>query len=167
MTARAEDAERAAYDETCSETLSRRDAEFTHQHVVDAFAAQHANAQSTAIGVTFALVGLYLFVEKGWTGRQVQRVHMLMARRKRSWPSMVLPSRRGSMTAREVATAPARPDRDAAIRAWCESVWSALAENRQTVAQLLAEHGIDTAATTGENSRRHQQGNDRASAGAR
>jgi hypothetical protein len=142
----AEDAERAAYDEVCGYTLSLRDADFIHQHVVDAFAAQHAATPTDSIGLTFALVGLYLFVEKGWTGRQVQRAHMMMARRKRAWPSLVLPPRRGPMTAREVVTAPPGPERDAAIRAWCESVWRALAENRQTVARLLAEHDIDASA---------------------
>jgi hypothetical protein len=136
-------AEQAAYDEVCSDTLSRRDAEFVHQHVVDAYLAQQATSESGAIGVVFALVGLYLFVEHGWTGRDIQRAHMLMARRRRSWPAMVLPAARGSMTSCEVAAAPPGPERDAAIRAWCESVWSALAANRQPVADLLAEYGID------------------------
>ena len=59
---------------------------FILQHAVDAFAAQTANEQSKPIGVVFALVGLYLHVEKQFSGRQVQQVHMKLGRLKREWP---------------------------------------------------------------------------------
>jgi hypothetical protein len=62
-----------AYDELCAYTLTRGDVEFVHQLVVDARTAQQANATTKPIGIFFALVGLYLHVEHGWTGRQVQR----------------------------------------------------------------------------------------------
>ena len=48
----------AARDELSAYTLTHGDPDFIHQHVVDAFAAQHAAAKSSAIGVAFALIGL-------------------------------------------------------------------------------------------------------------
>jgi len=134
-------AERQAYDELCAYTLTHRNVAFIHQHVVDAWAAQHASASSKPIGVTFALAGLYLHVGRGLTGRQVQLAHMRMARQKRSWPAFVLPEQRGVITAIDVMRAPEGEERDKAIDAWAESVWNAFAMNRPTVVALLAEYG--------------------------
>ena len=50
--------ERHAYDELQCYTLARGDLAFIHQHVVDAWAAQHADERTKPIGLTFALVGL-------------------------------------------------------------------------------------------------------------
>ncbi len=58
--------EHDAYNEMQAYTLAHGDPAFIHQHVVDAWSAQHANEHSKPIGVTFALVGLFLHVEKGW-----------------------------------------------------------------------------------------------------
>jgi hypothetical protein len=84
--------EREAYDEISAYTLTHGSADFIHQHVVDAFAAQHAKPDGKPIGITFALAGLYLHVEKGFSGPSVQRAHMQMARQRR-WPRFVLPRR--------------------------------------------------------------------------
>jgi len=84
-----------AYHHLCGYTLGLRDAAFTHQHVVDAWAAQTAAATGKPIAITFALVGLYLRVEKGWTGRRVQLAHMQMGRQKQAWRPIVLPADRG------------------------------------------------------------------------
>ena len=46
-----------AFDELCAYTLTRGDAEFIHQHVVDTFAAQTANEFTKPITLTFALEG--------------------------------------------------------------------------------------------------------------
>jgi hypothetical protein len=46
------------------------------------------------------------------------------------------------MNAIDVMAAPAGPARDAAIDAWCASVWHACAEHRQTVVDLLKEYRI-------------------------
>jgi hypothetical protein len=136
------DSERDAYNELSAYTLMHGDVSFIHQHVVDAFAAQHADEDSKAIGVTFALVGLYLHVEKQFSGRQVQRAHMQMARHKQTWPAFHLPSNRGAMTAVDVMAAHEGPERDAAIHAWCAEVWAAFADSRQVVADLVRQHGI-------------------------
>ena len=65
------DTMRAAYDEVYAYTMGRPG--FILQHVVDAFAVQTANDDSRPIGVVFGLVGLYLHVEKQFSGRQVQK----------------------------------------------------------------------------------------------
>lgn len=134
--------EEDAYNSLCAYTLSRGDANFIHQHVVDAYAAQSADEQSKPIRVAFALVGLYLLVERQFSGRQVQRAHMQFGRHKRAWPVFVLPPARGSVTAVDVMAAREGPERDDAIHAWCASVWAAYSESREAVADLLRQHGI-------------------------
>jgi hypothetical protein len=131
-----------AHDELCAYTLTHGDEEFIHQYVVDAFAAQHANEHSKPIQITFALVGLYLAVEHGMSGRQVQRVHMQLGRRKHVWPTFVLPTQRGAMTAADVILAAEGDERDAAIRTWCRDVWSAFSSERTKVDTLLRQHGV-------------------------
>src|SRR6186997_35548 len=91
-------ADRAAYDELASYTLAHGDSAFIHQHVVDAFAAQHATEDSKPIGVAFALIGLYLHVERGRSGREVQQAHMRLGRQRREWPVFDLPATRGEVT---------------------------------------------------------------------
>ena len=136
-------AEEEAYHELCAYTLMHGDPEFIHQHVVDAYMAQHANEQTKPIGITFALVGLYLHLEKGFSGRHVQRAHMTLGKEKRPWPSFALPPDRGSMTAADVLAKPAGPERDRTIDAWCQSVWTPYREgSRQTIIDLLRQYGI-------------------------
>ena len=134
--------ERDAYHELQAYTLGLGDERFVHQHVVDAWMAQHADERTKPIGLTFALVGLYLHVQRGFSGRQVQRAHMFLAKRKRIWPSFPLPGERGSMTAAEVIAAEPGPERNRAIHAWCVSVWESHRESHQAVADLLKFHGV-------------------------
>ena len=130
------------YAELSCYTLTHGDASFIHQHVVDAFGAQLADDKTKPIALAFALVGLYLHVEKQFSGRQVQRAHTRLAQTKRTWPHFNMPTHRGTITVAEVLTAPAGPDRDHAIDAWCRSVWQAFDESHQKVANLLREQGI-------------------------
>ena len=109
---------------------------------MDAFAAQNADEHTKPITLTFALVGLYLHVERQFSGKQVQRAHMQLARHKRTWPAFVLPLERGSITVRDVIAASAGPDRNRLIHEWSVSVWSAFAGNREVVATLLQEERI-------------------------
>jgi hypothetical protein len=134
--------EQEAYEALQFYTLVHGDPAFIHQLVVDAWTAQHADERTKPIAITFALVGLYLRVERGFTGKQVQRAHMALGRRKQSWPSFTLPHERGAVTAVQVMAAPAGPERDRAIDAWCASVWSAFRDNHRAVDQLLQRHGI-------------------------
>lgn len=102
-------------------TLQLRDLEFIHQHVVDAYAVQGASRSSKPIGAVFGLIGLLLHVEKGLTGRQVQRTHMQLVQHRREWPRIDLPKARGGCTVVDLMAAPEGRARDAQIHAWCAS----------------------------------------------
>jgi Family of unknown function (DUF5946) len=65
------------YYELSYYTLGHKDPGFIHQHIVDAFAAQTANQNTKPIKVAFALIGLYLYLEKDYTGKEVQLAHSL------------------------------------------------------------------------------------------
>jgi hypothetical protein len=47
------------------------------------------------------------------------------------------------MTAADVMAEPAGPERDRAIHEWAASVWEAFSGNRELVASLLREHGVE------------------------
>jgi hypothetical protein len=130
----------AAYEEVYVYTMGRPG--FILQHVVDAFAVQTANAASKPIAVVFGLLGLYLRVEKRFTGRQVQEAHMMLGRKKREWPAVRLPDNRGSLTVTDVLAASPGAERDQAIDDWCRSLWTACAANRQAIIDLLHEYQI-------------------------
>jgi len=134
--------EQQAYYELSAYTLTHGGPEFLHQYVVDAYAVQNANDDSKQIGVTFALVGLYLHAERGFTGREVQLAHMKLARNRRSWPTFRLPEKRGDITAIDVMSRPEGQARDEAIRAWARVVWSACEETRDDVTGILQQYDI-------------------------
>jgi hypothetical protein len=134
--------EQEAFDELCGYTLAHGDPSFIHQYVVDAFAVQRADERTKPIKITFGLVGLYLKVERRYSGKQVQRAHMSLARRKRAWPTFALPRDRGAITAIDVLAAPSGPERDRAIDAWCASVWEAFRDHHRTVAAILEQYEI-------------------------
>lgn len=131
---------RVVFDEVYVYTMGRPG--FILQHVVDAFAVQNANHDSKPIVVVFGLVGLYLHVEKEFSGRQVQEAHMRLGRRKREWPNIFFPEDRGTMTVVDVLAASAGPERDTAIENWCRDVWASFGENRQAIIDLLREYQI-------------------------
>jgi hypothetical protein len=134
------DAMREGYDEVYAYAMGRGG--FILQHVVDAYAAQTASDGSKPMGVIFALVGLYLRVEKQFSGGQVQKIHMRMAAQKRQWPAITLPRDRGRMTAADVLAVPEGRERDHAVDEWCRSVWTAFRDSRQTILDLLREYQI-------------------------
>ncbi|HKD44272.1 MAG TPA: DUF5946 family protein [Candidatus Angelobacter sp.] len=128
------------FNELAYYTLSHPEPRFIHQHVVDAQAAQQADERTKAIKVVFALVGLYLFLEKDFTGRQVQQTHMRLARRRKQWPRLPLPSGpRGDITVSAVMALQPGPARDEMVRAWCASVWQTWQESRPQIVRLLKQ----------------------------
>ena len=131
------DVERETYDELCSYTIAHPDPSFIHQHAVDAFAAQHADKNTKPITLAFALIGLYLQQETNASGKQVQRVHMLLAQRRKAWPRFDVPDHRGDITVLDVMAAPPGPERDDMIVKWCASVWDAYRDSRKKVVDLL------------------------------
>jgi hypothetical protein len=115
---------------------------FIHQHVVDAYQAQTANENTKPIAITFSLIGLYLYIEKNYTGRQVQLAHMKLSQHKKVWPKFELPCQ-GKITISDVLKATPGPMRDTMIKEWCASVWQAYKNSHGTVATLVrSELGI-------------------------
>ena len=139
--------EQQAYNELTAWTLGLRDPEFVHQHVVDAWALQHADENSKAITVPFTLLGMYLHLEKGFTGREVQRVHMKLAQPhgrgpgRKDWPKFPLPKQPATMTVLDVMAVP-ESERREAIDRWCQSLWEAWNESQEAMrAWVRAELG--------------------------
>jgi uncharacterized protein DUF5946 len=130
---------REEYHELSYYTLAHPDPSFIHQHIVDAYTAQCADEDTRPIAVAFALIGLQLYVEQSCSGKEVQRVHMKLARRRRAWPKFNLPRQRGTITVSDVLAAPAGDERDEMIRRWCVSVWDAWADSHAQVRVLLQE----------------------------
>jgi Family of unknown function (DUF5946) len=116
---------------------------FILQHVVDAYAAQTATPNAKPMGLVFALIGLYLHVERGFSGDQVQRVHVRLAKTRRQYPQVRLPTGRGAITPVDVLAIPAGAERDAAIDRWCAAVWEAFRESRPTIVAFLRDCGVD------------------------
>ena len=132
-----------AYHQLSFYTLAHPDRErFLHQHAVDAYTAQTAGADTKPIGLLYALVGLYLTVERGYTGREVQRAHLLLARDKSDFPPLPIPNDRGSVTVSDVLCHPAGEERDAAILDWCASVWGAYKSCHATVADYCQRRQV-------------------------
>jgi hypothetical protein len=111
-------------------TVSKQDAEFIHQCAVDTYEAQHAGGTSRNITVAFGLIGLYLALEKGYTGTQVQEAHMRIARFRKDWPRLDPPAQPAEITVLDVLRVPDGPGKDAMIRQWMAAVWASW-EDRQ------------------------------------
>lgn len=118
-------------------TLSHPDMTyFIHQYSVDAFHAQTADEHTKPIGLVFALLGLYLFLEKGYSGKQVQLAHMRLAQKKKIWPPIRLPEQRGDITVSGVLKSEPGTARDQMIKDWCASVWNAYLDSHSVIATL-------------------------------
>jgi len=120
------------YHELSFYTLSHKE-RFIHQHIVDAFAAQTADTNTKSVTIFFSLAGLYLFVEKNYTGKQVQDAHIQMAKKPKEYIKVILPESRGSITVKNVLDTPPGVDRDDMIRQWCVSVWTAFSNQHDKI----------------------------------
>jgi hypothetical protein len=124
------------YHDLSVHTLSDRDPTFPHQLAVDAYAAQHAGGAPKPITTAFALIGLYLVNERGFTGRQAQRAHMFLGRRRQTWPRFSPPVHVGDVTVADVLAA-GDAGRNEALRRWAASVWDAWRDQHEQVAALV------------------------------
>jgi hypothetical protein len=118
-------------------TLAHGDPKFIHQHLVDAYGAQHVRQSPSTIGAAFALAGLYLAVERGFTGRQVQKMHMRMARTSKHWPRFDPPENVGPLTVADVLAVAPGPGRDEKLMEWCASVWRAWSSEHGRVREMV------------------------------
>lgn len=96
----------------------------SHQHLVDAYSAQHSGNGMKPITTAFSLIGLYYAVEKGFNGRQVQRVHTLLIRLNHRWEPLQPPDRSVcSLTVLDVLNEQPGERRDNQLREWMLDVW--------------------------------------------
>jgi Family of unknown function (DUF5946) len=131
-----------AYIDLSFYTLSLQDADFIHQHIAAAHTAQTAVTNTKPVSIVFALAGLLLHLEKGYTGREVQLFHQSMAAQKRQWPNIALPVERGAITVADVVKVLPGPERKAMITHWCASVWKAYHQNQGKIRELVNKYGV-------------------------
>ena len=142
--------------EVAAYTLALGDAEFLHQLVVDAYMAQHVGPNVKPIGSAFALIGLLLTFERGYSGRQVQRAHMQLANRSKVWPRYE-PLAKALLTVQDVVQSapgsgaqarstgvwaagsrlPPGDARNVMIREWGKSVWDSWRPEHANVRALV------------------------------
>ena len=128
---------RHLYDELSAFTLSLGDKDFIHQTVADAYAAQHVKPDMKPITVAFALIGLYLAFERGYTGRQVQKAHMELGKIRRAWPHFVLPVKKSPVTVFDVLQGLTAENYREKINNWGESVWMVWVPEHKNIADLV------------------------------
>jgi hypothetical protein len=127
-----------AYQELAAYTLGLHDAAFIHQHIVEAYAVHAAMPTDKPIRIAQALVGLFLHVEHGLTGRQVQRIHQILAAQRPAWPRFTLPDDRGPITIHDVIAEPPGERRDRAIESLATSTWNACRGLRGSIQAFLS-----------------------------
>src|SRR5437763_7675505 len=123
-----------------------------HQLTVDAYGAQHAGEQVPAIGVAFALIGLHLALDDGWSGSHVRAAHQYLADRGGEWPVFSAPPSRAALTIADVAGSPTPEEHATRVRAWATSVWEAWAPEHDHVREWA-----DQSLTTEPRARMRQQ----------
>jgi hypothetical protein len=114
-------------------TVAKQDPGFIHQHAVDAYAAQHAGGTTRNITIAFGLIGLYLALEKGYTGKQVQQAHMQIAEVRKDWPRLEPPSQPAAINLTDVLKAPDGEGKDTMIRRWMAAVWESWADRQEWI----------------------------------
>jgi hypothetical protein len=117
-------------------SLSPQDYEFTHQILVDAYAAQHYGPEMKPITITFALIGLYLVFEQGYTGRQAQLAHIKLGKTHREWPRFDAPRQKAVFTVQDVLLGGEKNYREL-IGKWGKSVWDIWEAEHEKVASLV------------------------------
>ena len=131
------------YGELAAYTLAHRDPAFLHQHGVDAYQAQHIVRSASNIGPAFSLIGLCLAIERGSSGRQVQRAHMHLGRIRRNWSELELPREPAILTVRDVLDTEPGAARDAMLMRWAKAVWESWSHahewTRRTCDELLTD----------------------------
>ena len=133
------ESEDEAYHKLAYYTLAHPSPSFIHQNIVDAYAAQNASQDTKPIKITFALIGLYLCLEKGYTGKQSQLAHIELAKKRKDWPQIDLPEFRGEITLADVLSVNPGSERDGKILEWCESVWRAYGSEHEKIANLVKD----------------------------
>ena len=145
-----DEAKAAAHEALSYYLIDSGNAGFRIQHMVDAYAAETADAETKPIRLVFALIGLFLYLERGYSGAMVQQAHTALAKGRKTWPSLPLPADRGVVGIQDVMAAPAGSQRDAMIERWCRSVWQAFEVHHDIIRSLANQvSGTDQASDRG------------------
>ncbi len=121
--------------ELCAYTLVQPRPPFIHQLAVDAYAVQHLEEGRSPISILFGLMGLFMVVEQGATGLEVQQAHQRKAKDpgRANWPKPTVQRHSFPMNVGHVLSAAPGPIRDHAIHRWVESTWQALPEAHEVI----------------------------------
>ena len=122
------------YNELLVYTLSLGDKEFIHQHAIDTYAAQHSGSGLRPIQICFALIGLYLYLERGYSGKEVQQAHRKLAERTKDWTMLMHARPIPSMTVVDILRSTPGESRNDRIRQWADAVWDEWAPEHTRIA---------------------------------
>lgn len=127
---------RQLYANLSAFTLSLRDADFIHQLIVDTYGAQHSRPNFKPITTAFALIGLYLAFEHGYTGKEVQRAHKVLGNKHLPWPRFNPPEEKTALTVLDVLQSSEEHYQDM-IWKWGKSVWNLWRPEHKSVRKLV------------------------------
>ncbi len=132
---------RDLYNDLAFYTLPHPDHDlFIHQYAVDTYNAQHAQSNGKPVALAAPLIGLYLFCEKGFTGKRVQNAHMQLGNEMKKFPMFPLSTQKATITVADVLAAAPGAKRDQAIKDWACAVWQTWKPHAQEVKTWLAEY---------------------------
>ncbi len=103
------------------------------QTAVDAFTLQHLRDSMPAIKQAFALNGLFMVFELGFTGLQARAAHGHLAETVRTWPTYERRDDVGDMTASDVSISSVDHCADD-MASWGRTVWDAWGDVHDEVA---------------------------------
>lgn len=124
------------FNQLADRTFAFQHPDFHHQLSVDAYGAQHADGVSRNIITAYALIGLYLALEKNYTGRQVQHVHSIIP--KQSWEKLEPPATTGTLTVQDVLKATTEEELYAAMKKWAQAVWDSWSAHHAFIKEKTA-----------------------------
>jgi hypothetical protein len=125
------------YWEFSNFTLSVRDQNFPHQLAVDTYAAQHYGAKMKPVTITFALIGLHLAFERGYTGREVQDAHVLLGKLHERWPGFTVTRKADEVNGSNVLQNISKDNYGQLLAKWGKSVWDSWKPEHENVRKLV------------------------------
>jgi len=112
------------------------DEEFIQQMSIDTYEAQHAGGTTKNIAGAFGLIGLYLSLEKGFSGKEVQRAHMDLANRSKEWPRFGPSPSKWKMTVKNVVDAGPKKSKKM-IHLWAKATWKEWEFEKERIIGLM------------------------------
>ena len=118
------------------------DPSFIHQIALDCYGAQHVCGPAKPITTAYSLIGLCLHIEHGFTGRQVQRAHTILARKPATWPELPAPTHRYPITVASVVACEHAAVRTERLEDWARSTWDAWRNEHMWVRSIIRNHRL-------------------------